>query len=47
MTNPRLPRPEPSDAPKVLKFDDIREAHEAMESTQANGKMALLVWRPV
>ena len=28
---------------RVFKFDDIRAAHEAMESNQANGKMVVLV----
>lgn len=28
---------------KVFKFDDIRDAHEAMESNQANGKMVVVV----
>jgi NADPH2:quinone reductase len=28
---------------KVFKFDDIRDAHEAMESNQSNGKMVVLV----
>jgi hypothetical protein len=27
----------------VFKFDRIREAHEAMESNQANAKMAVVV----
>jgi NADPH2:quinone reductase len=28
---------------KVFRFDDIRDAHEAMESNQSNGKMVVLV----
>jgi NADPH2:quinone reductase len=28
---------------KVFEFDDIRDAHEAMESNQSNGKMVVLV----
>ena len=28
---------------KVFKFDDIRDAHEAMDSNQSNGKMVVLV----
>jgi len=28
---------------KVFKFDNIRDAHEAMESNQANGKMVVVV----
>jgi NADPH2:quinone reductase len=28
---------------KVFKFDGIRDAHEAMESNQSNGKMVVLV----
>ena len=28
---------------RVFRFDDIREAHEAMEASQANGKMVVLV----
>jgi NADPH:quinone reductase len=28
---------------KVFKFDEIRDAHEAMESNQSNGKMVVLV----
>jgi NADPH:quinone reductase len=26
---------------RVFQFDEIREAHEAMESNQANGKMVV------
>lgn len=28
---------------RIFKFDDIRDAHEAMESNKANGKMVVLV----
>jgi NADPH2:quinone reductase len=28
---------------RVFRFDDIRDAHEAMESNQANGKMVVPV----
>jgi len=28
---------------KVFKFDNIRDAHEAMESNQANGKMVVVI----
>jgi NADPH:quinone reductase-like Zn-dependent oxidoreductase len=28
---------------RVFRFDDIREAHEAMESNQANGKMVVRI----
>jgi NADPH:quinone reductase-like Zn-dependent oxidoreductase len=28
---------------RVFQFDDIREAHEAMESNQSNGKMVILI----
>ena len=28
---------------KIFKFDDIRDAHEAMDSNQSNGKMVVLV----
>jgi NADPH:quinone reductase len=28
---------------RVFKFDNIRDAHEAMESNQANGKMVVVI----
>jgi len=28
---------------RVFRFEDIREAHEAMESNQANGKMVIRI----
>jgi NADPH:quinone reductase-like Zn-dependent oxidoreductase len=28
---------------RVFRFDEIREAHEAMESNQANGKMVVRI----
>jgi NADPH2:quinone reductase len=28
---------------RVFRFDDIREAHDAMESNQANGKMVVRI----
>jgi hypothetical protein len=38
-----LPAPTPAPGQALIEVDNIRDAHEAMESTQANGKMVVLV----